>query len=90
MIKVGRKYKLYCDNNNVIVKCIAETTDDYFLVEAIRIPKYINGIFWSGCSNTKFNCKTKEKIQFLETKLYRWVTREELEEIKQSLTMETE
>ena len=29
-------------------------------------------------------------MQFLETKLYRWVAREELEEIKQSLTMETE
>lgn len=81
MIKVGRKYKLYCDNNNVIVKCIAETTDNYFLVEAIRIPKYYKWYFWSGCSNTKFNCKTK---------LYRWVAREELEEIKQSLTMETE
>ena len=88
MIKVGRKYNI--DNNNVIVKCIAETTDNYFLVEAISMPEDYEWYFWSGCSNAKFNCKTKEKIQFLETKLYRWVAREELEEIKQSLTMETE
>ena len=88
MIKVGRKYNI--DNNNVIVKCIAETTDNYFLVEAISMPEYYEWFFWSGCSNAKFNCKTKEKIQFLETKLYRWVAREELKEIKQSLIMETE
>ena len=88
MIKVGRKYNI--DNNNVIVKCIAETTDNYFLVEAISMPEDYEWYFWSGCSNAKFNCKTKEKIQFLETKMYRWVAREELEEIKQSLTMETE
>ena len=54
------------------------------------MPKYYEWYFWSGCSNTRFNCKTKEKIQFLETKLYRWVAGQELEEIKQSLTMETE
>lgn len=88
MIKVGRKYKL--DGINIIVKCIAETVDNYFLVEAIRIPKYYECYFWSGYSNTKFNCKTKEKIQFLETKLYRWVAGQELEEIKQSLTIKTE
>lgn len=87
MIKVGRKYKF---DGNIIVKCIAETTDKYFLVEAICMPKYYEWYFWSGCSNTRFNCKTKEKIQFLETKLYRWVAGQELEEIKQSLTMETE
>lgn len=87
MIKVGKKYELY---DNIIVKCIAETTDNYFLVEAIRIPKYYELYFWSGCNNTKFNCEIKEKIQFLETKLYRWVAGQELEEIKQSLTMKTE
>ena len=65
MIKVGRKYKLYCDNNNVIVKCIAETTDNYFLVEVIHIPEYYKEYSWSGCSNTKFNCITKEKIQII-------------------------
>lgn len=89
MIKVGRKYNID-NNNNVIVKCIVETTDNYFLVEAISMPEDYEWYFWSGCSNAKFNCKTKEKIQFLETKMYRWVAREELKEIKQSLTMETE